>query len=248
MTALLSIERVSKAYPDGVHRAAVLDRVSFELLTGAQLGVYGEPRSGKSTLLRIAAGIERPDFGSVRVEGSDLARLRGAARARLLRRFIGYISISDWRPVPGECMLDHVATALGSDGFTPKEARSAALRALERVGFDRTRRYALLVTLTLAERTRLALARALVREPRVLVIDEPATMPSVTEREQFCQLLRAISEERSIALLAASAELAALQGFQLMSISNGELCSTLPSHDNVVRLPLADASPMRPLR
>lgn len=248
MTALLSIERVSKAYPDGVNRTVVLDSVSFELAPGGQLGVYGAPRSGKSTLLRIAAGIERPDFGSVSVEGSDLVRLRGAARARLLRRFIGYISIFDWRPLAGESMLDHVATALGSDGFTPKEARRKASQALERVGFDAARRHAPVSSLTLYERTELALARAVVREPRVLVVDEPATMPSVTEREQFCQLLRAVARERSIALLAASAELSALQGLQLMSISSGELCSTAPPHDNVVRLPFPEAHSGEPVR
>jgi ABC-type ATPase involved in cell division len=248
MTALLSIERVSKAYPDGVHRSVVLDSVSFELAPAAQVGVYGPPRSGKSTLLRIAAGIERPDLGSVRLEGSDLVRLRGAARARLLRRFIGYISISDWRPAAGECVLDHVATALGSDGFTPREARRKALRSLERVGFRAIRSRAPLSSLTLSERTHLALARALVREPRMLVVDEPATMPSVTERERFGRLLRTVCRERNMALLAASAELAALQGLGLMSISDGELCSTAPSHDNVVRLPFADAHTVWPAR
>lgn len=238
MTTLLSIENVSKGYPDGIDDLVVLDHVSFELAAGARHGVYGAPRSGKSTLLRIVAGIERPDSGSVRLEGSDLVRLRGAARARLLRRSIGYIALADWQPLPGECVLDHVATALGSDGFTPREARRKALRVLERVGIALSRRHAPVGSLAIAERTRLALARALVREPRLLVVDEPAIVPSVSECERVCQLLRSVAEERGIALLVASVELSALQGLQLMSIADGELCQTSPSAEhNVVRLP-----------
>lgn len=238
MTTLLGIENVSKGYPDGIDDRKVLDRVSFELVAGGQVGLFGPPLSGKSTLLRIASGIERPDSGSVRLEGSDLVRLGGSARARLLRRSIGYIALADWRPLPGECVLDHIATALGSDGFTPREARRKALRVLERVGLALSRRRAPVGSLAVSERTRLALARALVREPRLLVVDEPAIVPSVTECERFCQLLRTLAEERSIGLLVASAELSALGGLQLMSIADGELCSTAPSpDDNVVRLP-----------
>jgi ABC-type lipoprotein export system ATPase subunit len=239
MTTLLSIENVTKGYPDGVDDRLVLDHASFELAAGAQLGVVGPPRSGKSTLLRIAAGIERPDSGSVRLEGSDLVRLRGAARARLLRRSIGYMALAaDWRPLPGESVLDHVATALGSDGFTPREARRKALRVLERVGIALSRRRELVGALAISERVRLALARALVREPRLLLVDEPAIVPSVTECERFCELLRTVAEERTMALLVASVELTALQGLQLMSIRDGELCGASSSAEhNVVRLP-----------
>ena len=70
------------------------------------------------------------------------------------------------------------------------------------------------------------LARALVREPRLLVVDEPAPMPSLGERERFCALLRATPSERGIALLMASEDLAVLQGLAVLgSIADGELCS-----------------------
>lgn len=249
MNTLLSIENVSKVYPDGSEDLEVLRRVSFDLSVGAQLGLCGAPRSGKSTLLRIAAGIERPDSGSVRLEGNDLTHLRGAARARLLRRATGYIATSDWRPIPGECALDHVATALGSDGFTPREARRKALRVLDLVGLPSARRRATVGSLGISERARLSLARALVREPRLLVVDEPAIIPSLGEREQFSQLLRSVAEERSIALLAASSELAVLQGLRLMSISAGELCCTdAGEDDNVVHLPFRNPPVRHPLR
>jgi peptide/nickel transport system ATP-binding protein len=91
-------------------------------------------------------------------------------------------------------------------------------------------------SLALTERTRVMLARALARAPRLLVLDEPATMPNVSEREEFYSLLRSVAAERDVALLVASAEMAALQGFDvLMSIAEGELCST-GGQDSLVRL------------
>ena len=83
------------------------------------------------------------------------------------------------------------------------------------------------MSLSPAQRARVMLARALVRAPRLLAVDEPAPLPSLLERERFRALLRSVTRERSIALLMASEELSALQGLSaLASISAGELCST----------------------
>lgn len=246
MSALLSIERVSKAYPDGEHDLTVLQNVSFEVPPGAQIGLFGPARSGKSSLLRIAVGVEAPDAGSVRFEGRELTKMRAGSRARLLRRSIGYLATGGWHVAPGEDVLAHVVTALGSDGFTPAEARRKAQRALEDVGLGYEGRPPLLASLSAGERVRLALARALVREPRLLVVDEPARMPSLSERDDFCALLRRLARERGTALLSASAEMAALQGLDvLMSISSGGLRSSQARKQaTVVRLPTARSSPV----
>ena len=72
MMALLRIRDVSKAYPDGSGKIIVFDKASLGVTAGAHVGVYGRRRSGKSTLMRIAAGIDRPDAGSVIFDGHDL--------------------------------------------------------------------------------------------------------------------------------------------------------------------------------
>lgn len=101
MTPLLSFVNVSKRYPDGGREIAVLDRVSLEVEPGASVGIRGARRSGKSTLLRLAAGITLADSGSVCFDGRDIARMAGSERGRLLRGEIGFMSATDWRATRG---------------------------------------------------------------------------------------------------------------------------------------------------
>jgi lipoprotein-releasing system ATP-binding protein len=237
MTPLLSFLNVSKRCLDGEREVQVLDRVSLEIEAGASLGVYGARRSGKSTLLRMAAGIALADAGTVRFEGCDMAQMTARERGRLLRGAIAFMSVNDWRANPGESVVDHVATALGSEGLTMREARSRALSILDRVGIGAAGAQDIAASLSLTERTKVMLARALAREPRLLVLDEPAQMPNLGDRDRFYKLLRSAAEERGMALLVASEEMAALQGVSvLMSIADGELCSTT-ERGSVVSLP-----------
>jgi ABC-type ATPase involved in cell division len=220
---LLCFEQVSKAYPDGRRRIVVLEQVSFEVHRGEHIGVLGSRRAGKSTLLRLAAGIESPDEGRVDFEGHDLARMSGLQRDRLLRHRIGLLASDDWRPAKGERVVDFVALPLVSDGATLHEARRRARRMLSWVG---AADYAddLAAPLAMGERTRVMLARTLVREPRLLLVDEPAVVPSPDEREELYELLRAGARKYNAALVIASEDTDATRGTDmLMSIGDGDL-------------------------
>jgi ABC-type multidrug transport system ATPase subunit len=237
MAPLISLQNVSKRYPDGGRDVLVLDRVSLTVESGASVGVYGARRSGKSTLLRLAAGIVLPDSGSVLFDGEDMAAMGATARGRLLRGAIAFMSAADWRAHPGETVIDHIATSLGSEGLTMREARHRAVRILDQLGIGVAGAQETVTSLSLTDRTRVMLARALAREPRLLVLDEPAVMPNLGDRDRFYAQLRAAAREREMALLIASEEMAALQGVGvLVSVADGELCSTEES-GTVVPLP-----------
>lgn len=237
MTPLLSFENVIKRFPDGEREIVVLNGVSLTIDAGISVGVYGPRRSGKSTLLRLAAGIALPDSGTICFEGRDVAQMPSTERSRLLRQRVAFMSTADWRPSPGENVIEHVATSLGSVGLTMRDARRRAMRVLGRVEISAADALEPAASLSLAERARVMLARALAREPRLLVLDEPAVMPKLEDRERFYTLLRSEVQDRNMALLMAAEEMSALQGAKVLaSIENGELTSS-EERGTVVRLP-----------
>ncbi|MGH2854985.1 MAG: ATP-binding cassette domain-containing protein [Solirubrobacteraceae bacterium] len=242
-TPLLCFEQVSKTYPDGRRRIVVLERTSFEIHRGEHVGILGSRRSGKSTLLRLAAGVEAPDEGRVAFEGRDVARMSTVERDRLLRCRIGLLASEDWRAAKGERVVDFVALPLVSDGATMHEAQRRARRTLNWAGATE---YAddLAASLAVGERMRVMLARALVREPDLLLVDEPAVVPSPSERNEFYELMRAGARERHAALVVASEDHNATRETSiLMEIGDGELLRTGGGPGVVVPFPPRPAQP-----
>jgi ABC-type methionine transport system ATPase subunit len=217
---LLALERISKSHWRGRHEIVVLDDVSLELEAGELVAVFGQRAAGKSTLLRIAAGIEAPDAGCVRFEGREL----GAGR---LRRLTGIHARIGWvgRQGPfasGMRMLDHVALPL-LRAVAAAEAERRATRALKRVGIADLAG-ARWHELSDAERTLVTIAHAIARDPKLLLADDPTSGLGLEERETVLALLRSIAEERGMAVLATVPEIPdALRSHRVMSLGDGEL-------------------------
>jgi ABC-type lipoprotein export system ATPase subunit len=227
MKDLLRLRGVSKTFPDGTGKITVFEEASLEMCAGVQVGVYGRRRSGKSTLMRIAAGIEQPDAGSVLFDGTELTCLSGTERARLLRSRLAYIAVTDWRPNPGESILQHLTVSLGGGGHTVRQAERRALHELDLVGVSPVRANAPATQLTMIDRMRVMFARALARDPSLIVIDDPVVTSSANERDDLYLLLRTLTRERGTGLLVASDDLPALQGFDVFtSISAREICTS----------------------
>jgi putative ABC transport system ATP-binding protein len=250
-TPLLAFENVSKLYTDGNREILALDRVSFEVHAGTFVAIYGARQSGKSTLVRLMAGIEAPTTGTVRFEGRDVASMSSTDRSQILRSRVAFVSPQDWSSSPGQRVVDHVILASASKGLNLREARRRALPMLAEVGLgDRAEEPASL--LSPPERMRVMLAQALIREPSLLLLDEPAVFPSPAEKDAFLAWLRALVEERQMTLVVASVDMRALQGAtELMSIADGELISTakqativaFPSRRGTTGTPPTDDSP-----
>jgi predicted ABC-type transport system involved in lysophospholipase L1 biosynthesis ATPase subunit len=241
MAPLLSVTQVTKRYVDGRREILVLDGVSLEIDAGDSVGMWGPKRSGKSTLLRVMAGIEQPDSGQVCFEGRALQAMSARERARQLRHGGIALVSSEWRTQIVRPVIELVATACASDGTPMREARVLARKALARVDASacadvRTDR------LTLGERLRTALAMALVREPRLLLVDEPAVLPSPLEANELLMLLQSLGDEGELAVVIASENLAALSGAnRTMAVSSGEVRS-MDQDGVVVRLPSPSVS------
>ncbi|HZV74401.1 MAG TPA: ATP-binding cassette domain-containing protein [Conexibacter sp.] len=221
---LLALEQVSKSHWRGRHEIVVLDDVSLEVEAGELVAIFGQRAAGKTTLLRIAAGIDAPDAGTVRFEGRDL----GAGR---LRRLTGIHARIGWvgRQGPfasGMRMLDHVALPL-LRVVAAGEAERRATRALKRVGAGDLAN-ARWHELSDAERTLVTIAHAVVRDPALLLADDPTSGLGIEERETVLALLRSIAEERGMAVLATVPEIPdALRSHRVMSLGDGELIQAM---------------------
>lgn len=221
--SLLVLEGVFKRYADGRREIAVLDGVSVEIDAGDFVGIWGVRRSGKSTLLRVASGEELPDAGSVRFAGEEITTMSSDRRARLHRSGgIGFLR-PDWRPARNKPVVEHVALPLLSDGMSLHQARSPAWRALERVGIPSCAHMPS-ERLSNSERIRVGLAQALVREPRILLVDEPAVLLRPSEGAELYELLHALGRDLSLAMVIASEDIAPIRKARRMfTIDSGRL-------------------------
>jgi ABC-type ATPase involved in cell division len=225
MAPLLSLTQVTKRYLDGRREVVVLDRVSLEVHPGDYVGMWGPRRSGKSTLLKIAAGIEPPDEGTVCFDGRHVTEMSSRERSCLLRGGGVALVSSEWRSQVNRPTVDLVATACMGDGTPLNEARRRARQALARVDAGEQADVQA-GRLALGERIRVGIAMALVREPRLLIVDEPAVLPSPSESETLYELLRSLGRGRDLAVVIASEDLAPIAGARrIMTVSRGAVRS-----------------------
>lgn len=218
---LLSLDAVTKRYARGYREVAALSGVSLDVEAGDFVAIWGGSRSGKTTLLRVAAGIEPADGGRVAFDGRDLGALSRRDRARLLLDDIGCMWQTG-RITRGLSVLDHVALPRFKRRSHAR-ARAEAHDVLERVGVPQAAG-ARWHELTDGERTRVALAHALIRRPRLLLADEPTASLNMIEREQILGVLRSVADEARVAVVMTAPDAPnLLQSHRLMSLDGGHL-------------------------
>lgn len=224
--SLFAFEHVTKRHWDGRRPFTVLDDVSFEVDAGDFVGIWGMRRSGKSTLLRLAAGIELPDEGRIIFDGQDLTQLSGDDRAELLRaRGIGFVT-SNWQPRVSQKAIEYVALPLLADSLSLRQGRQAAREELERMGVLNCA-HMLTDSLSLGEALRVGLAAALVSEPRLLLVDEPAVVLSPSERQELYGLITSFGRASTPAVVVASEDVGIVRrARRMMTIGDGVLRST----------------------
>jgi putative ABC transport system ATP-binding protein len=181
--AVVQLTAVRKDYGE----SAALDGVSLEIHAGEAVAVMGPSGSGKSTLLSMVAGLDRPTSGSVIVHGDDLGTLDEKGLALFRRRRIGMI-FQFFNLLDDLSALDNVALAAQLTGTSAAHARKRALELFEELGIA-GRRNTYPAQLSGGERQRVAVARALMNRPAILLADEPTGALDTRAGEQVMDLL-----------------------------------------------------------
>lgn len=217
---LLSLTGVSRRYCRGRHELRVLIEATLQVSAGEIVAVQGQRGAGKTTLLKIAAGMELPDSGQVSFDGWDLTDLSDGQLSRLLGEQIGWVQ--NCGPESKVRVLDYVALPL-LISLGDRAAYTRATQALERVGASDCAQQNW-ETLSDGERGLVEIAHAIVRSPRLLLVDDLTTILGIRETDTLTSLLRSIASESAIGvLMTVSDTAAALHSDRMLSLAGGRL-------------------------
>jgi putative ABC transport system ATP-binding protein len=190
---------VTRDYRRGRHTVHALQGVDLTIEDGDWLAIQGPTGHGKSTLLQILGGLDRPTAGSVELAGHDLTRLRESQLTKVRATEIGFI-FQTFNLIPTLSAQENVETALVPSGVTGAERRERAGQALAEVGLGERARH-LPSELSGGQQQRVAVARALVKRPGVLLADEPTGNLDEGTRDEIMALLERLWRELGLTMV-----------------------------------------------
>ena len=219
---MIEVKNVSKSYRRDAIEVPVLSNITLSVPEGEFLALMGPSGSGKTTLLNLIAGIDRPDTGSVVVNGTDIGTLNESDLARWRSHNVGFI-FQFYNLLPVLTAFENVELPLLLTSLSKKERREHVEASLKMVGLeDRMRHYPR--QLSGGQEQRVAIARAIVTDPTVLVADEPTgDLDRVSAGEVMTLMDRLNKEFKKTVVMVTHDPRAAEKAHTVMQLDKGEL-------------------------
>lgn len=221
---ILELKKVLKKYRVGKETVTALDVVDLCLDVGEFVAVLGTSGCGKTTLLNVAAGLERPSRGEVLFRGITLNKLKEKDKVSFRRKQMGFI-FQSYNLLPALTALENVALPLLFDGVPGRERQKRAREMLKRVGLgDRAPHKP--GELSGGQQQRVCIARALINKPRILFADEPTgNLDTRTTREIMAELQREVKESGQTLLLVTHDREVARFASRVIEMEDGHIVS-----------------------
>ena len=222
MASILEISNLAKSYTSGSKTLKVLDDINFSITEKETFSIVGPSGSGKTTLLGLCAGLDKPDSGTVTLNGVELSSLTEDERALLRNKDVGFV-FQDFQLLPTLTALENVAVPLELQGA--KHAMKKAAELLTKVGLgDRGNHYA--SQLSGGEQQRVALARAFANDPKILFADEPTGNLDAETGETVVDLLFELNKELGTTLVLVTHDMELAQKTQnILTIKGGRIAN-----------------------
>lgn len=193
---MYELSNVTKRYTRGKDTVHALDGIDLTIPDGDRLVIQGPTGGGKSTLLQMLGGLDRPTAGEVVLDGTDLARLSEARLTRVRSESIGFV-FQSFNLIPTLTAQENVETALVPLGIKVKERRELAAEALGSVGLGERLGH-LPGEMSGGQQQRVAIARAVVKKPKVLLADEPTGNLDEGTRDEIMDVLERLWKEHGL--------------------------------------------------
>ncbi|MEU1463991.1 ABC transporter ATP-binding protein [Streptomyces sp. NPDC005727] len=196
---MYELRNVTKRYTRGKETVHALDGIDLTIPDGDRLVIQGPTGGGKSTLLQMLGGLDRPTSGEVVLDGTDLARLSEARLTRVRSENIGFV-FQSFNLIPTLTAQENVETALVPLGVKVKARRERAAEALNSVGLGERLAH-LPSEMSGGQQQRVAIARALVKRPKVLLADEPTGNLDEGMRDEIMDVLERLWKEHGLTFI-----------------------------------------------
>lgn len=227
--AAIRSENVCRHYRMGETLIRAVDGVSLEVRAGEFLALLGSSGSGKSSLLNLIAGLDRPTSGSVIIQNRDLAQLSREELAKYRLHVVGMV-FQSFNLIPSMTLLENVELPLRFAEVERGQRESLAQRALERVGL-KPRLHHRPSELSGGEQQRAALARALINKPKLLLADEPTGNLDSHTGTEIMDMLREFNQELGMTVVMVTHERALAERYaeRLVFLADGKLIDDRPN-------------------
>ncbi len=243
---LLAGHGVTKIYTSGTRTVPVLDNAEFSFAKGSFTAIIGRSGTGKTTLLNLCGGVDRPDSGVVTFEGRHLETLSDADLAAFRNQHVGYIFQSFFLR-EGRTAVDNVMVPLLLGDHSITDSRARAEEALREVGLGE-----MLKTrtglLSGGQKQRVAIARAIANKPRLILADEPTgSLDTETSKEILELLLRYNREKGATIIVVTHDPLVERIGVPMITIADGKVVPVDPSYHLGTGAPGASSATASPV-
>jgi putative ABC transport system ATP-binding protein len=196
---MYTLSDVTKTYRKGHHTVTAVEDLSLTIADGEWLAVQGRTGSGKTTLLQLLGALDHPSRGAINFDGQDLARLPEAGLTDVRAGSIGFV-FQTFNLIPTLSAQENVEVALIPQPLSAAERRQRTTQALASVGLAERANH-LPSEMSGGQQQRVGIARALVKEPRVLLADEPTGNLDIDTRDEIMALLEALWRDRGLTLV-----------------------------------------------
>ena len=222
-------KNLCRHYQMGESSVRAVDGISLDIRAGEFVALLGASGSGKSSLLNLVAGLDRPTSGSVVVHEKDLAKLSREELAKYRLRTVGMV-FQSFNLIPSMTLMENVELPLRFAEIDRKERAALAKQSLERVGLG-ARLSHRPTQLSGGEQQRASLARALINKPKFLLADEPTGNLDSRTGTEIMELIRGFNQSLGMTVLMVTHEQALAEKYagRMVYLADGKLVSNLPN-------------------